>query len=372
MVSDAWLTLLQAARPGARRWTKLLTSLGTPERLCASSAEALADAGIAPEAVERLRRPDPDVSARWRQWLSGPNRSLITIDDPAYPPRLAELSSAPLALWVEGSDRSLLAAPQLAMVGSRNPTRAARRTAESMARFLSERGLTVTSGLAAGIDSASHRGALAGTGSTVAVLGTGPDRVYPAAHRPLAREIADRGLLVSEYPPGAGAKPHHFPCRNRIIAGLSVGTLVVEASIRSGSLITARHATEYGREVFAMPGSIHNPLARGCHRLIREGAKLVEDAADVLVELAPILGLTYVPEPSAPSETTPASSLITEPGYRELWDALGFEPTAIGDLARATALTAAELSSMLLLLELEGFVEASPGGRYSRIAKRSP
>jgi DNA processing protein len=255
------------------------------------------------------------------------------------------------------------------MVGSRNPTRAASATAEGLARYFSECGLTITSGLAAGIDAASHRGALAGSSGTVAVLGAGLDTIFPRANSRLARDVAANGALVAEYPPGASAQKHHFPQRNRIIAGLTLGTLVVEAGRRSGSLITARLAADYGREVFAVPGSIHNPLARGCHRLIKQGAKLVEEGADVLVELAPLLGLEAIP--GTPAAEEPVPPLLDEPGYRELLDELGFAPTGINELVGTTGLTAGELSSMLLLLEMEGFVEALPGGRYSRIAKRS-
>ena len=208
------------------------------------------------------------------------------------------------------------------------------------------------------------------------MLGSGPDVLFPRSHARLAAEIIARGLIVSEYPPGTPPLAAHFPQRNRIIAGMSAGTLVVEAARRSGSLITARLAGNYGREVFAIPGSIHNPMAKGCHRLIRDGAKLVEEAADVLVELPPLLELAM--QPAAPPAGAPAEApeetapLEGQPGYAELLAALGFDPCGISDLARRTGLTAAELSSMLLLLEMEGLVEALPGGRYCRLSKRTP
>jgi DNA processing protein len=284
---------------------------------------------------------------------------------------LAQLADAPLALWVEGSDLSLLESPQLAIVGSRSPTTSGRETAEQFARYLGERGLTITSGLATGIDGASHRGALATLGGTIAVLGCGIDVVFPRAHHQLAREVAARGLLVSEYGPGVEPQKLFFPQRNRIIAGLALGTLVVEATRRSGSLITANHAMENGREVFAIPGSIHNPLARGCHWLIRQGAKLVEEAGDILIELKPLLeaeGIALSPVPAA-AEAPESNPLIAEPSYQNLLNEIGFSPVAIGDISARTQLTTAEVSSMLLVLELEGLVEALPGGWYSRLGK---
>jgi DNA processing protein len=369
--SEAWLALLGAAAPGTRYWPALLRAAGSAEALIAMSDAALDAHRIDESARARLRRPDPAFTDRCRQWLARPRRALITLGSPAYPPKLAETPDAPLALWARGVGLDLLAAAQLAIVGSRNPTRSAETTAEGLARYLSGCGLTITSGLAVGIDAAGHRGALSGCGATVAVLGTGPDIVFPRRNKHLAQEIAARGVLLSEYPPGVPSRRHHFPQRNRIIAGLALGTLVVEAGRHSGSLITARFATDYGREVFAMPGSIHNPLARGCHWLIKQGAKLVEEGADVLVELAPLLGLDTIPEPRRAEEGPPASSIAADPAYRGLLDKLEFEPTGINELVEITGLTAAELSSMLLLLEMEGFVEALPGGRYSRMGNRN-
>jgi DNA processing protein len=295
---------------------------------------------------------------------------------PEYPQLLAPLPGAPLALWIEGASTELLNAPQLAIVGSRHPTHGGMETAQAFAKHLSQRGLTITSGLARGIDGASHRGALEGCGGTIAVLGCGPDVVFPPEHAKLTREIAAHGLLVSEYPPGTPPRALHFPQRNRIIAGLTLGTLVVEATRRSGSLITARLAGDYGRDVFAIPGSIHNPLARGCHQLLRQGATLVEEAADILSELAPSLRLAAAssPAPNAATEAARASelsALFEQPAYRQLLEALGYDPVDLAVLSGRCRLTTEELSSMLLLLELEGFVEALPGGRYSRAVKRS-
>jgi DNA processing protein len=370
-VSEAWLALLQAAQLSPQVWLEALKSAGSADALQAEPARALLALGLPAEGVSRLRSPDEALLGRWRRWLEGPNRGLVTFGSALYPARLAEIQTAPLALWVEGAEHALLSAPQLAMVGSRNPTASGRETAEQFARYLSARGLTITSGLATGIDGASHRGALTGLGSTIAVLGSGPDVIYPRAHERLAAQIVARGLLVSEFAPGVEPQKFFFPQRNRVIAGLALGTLVVEATRHSGSLITARWAGDFGREVFAIPGSIHNPLAHGCHQLIRQGAKLVEQAADILVELAPQLELDIADEPpAADASAAHTAGIEADPAYRMLLSALDFSPVSIGDLGARVQLTAAELSSMLLILELEGLVEALPGGRYARLGKR--
>ena len=377
MKLDAWLTVLQSAAPAkSQRLTTLLDQHAAVSDVVDLPRTALLAAGISARQADRLKTPDRERIDQWRSWLDRPGRSLITRKSPDYPALLKELPDPPLALWIDGARSDLLNSPQLAMVGSRKPTANGRETARRFARYLSERGLTIVSGLATGIDGASHRGGLEGCGSTVAVLGSGSDVLFPRSHKRLAAEIIDKGLIVSEFPPGTPPLAAHFPQRNRIIAGMSAGTLVVEAARRSGSLITARLAGNYGREVFAIPGSIHNPMAKGCHRLIQQGAKLVEDAADVLVELPPLLQLaveteaqTVDTQSDAPAET---ESLASRPGYKDLLAALGFDPCGISDLARRTGLTAAELSSMLLLLEMEGLVEALPGGRYSRLSKRTP
>jgi DNA processing protein len=372
MASDAWLRLLYAARQSSTRaWLDALKHCGSVDALVADARQRLASE-LGAAALDALARPDTRTLERWRAWLARPNRSLVTFGSPEYPRRLAQLADAPLALWVEGADVALLKAPQLAIVGSRSPTADGSDTAERFARYLAERGLTITSGLATGIDGASHRGAVAALGGTIAVLGSGIDVIFPRAHARLAAEIAARGLLVSEYPPGTEPQKHFFPQRNRLIAGLTLGTLVVEATRRSGSLITAGFALEYGREVFAIPGSIHNPLARGCHALIRQGAKLVEEAADILIELAPQLRAEGIdPARLEPPRGAPEPSPVArDPAYEKLLGALGFSPTPIAALSERTNLTTAEVSSMLLLLELEGLVEALPGGRYLRLGKK--
>ena len=371
MCVDAWLTLLQSIPPGSSRAIALLRSCGGIDRLVNLSRRELLEAGLEAESVKRLKSPDANLVTSWQRWLAHADRSLLTLGSPEYPPLLGTLPDAPLALWVRGTRLDLLNAPQLAMVGSRNPTQTGLETAEGFARYFSDQGLTITSGMATGIDAACHRGGLAGAARTVAVLGSGPDVIFPRTNDVLAEDIIANGLMVSEYPPGTPARSIHFPQRNRIIAGLSVGTMVVEAARRSGSLITARLAAEYGREVLAIPGSIHSPLAKGCHRLIKDGAKLVEDATDVLVELSSLLQIV-APHDAPEVQKNPAPNSLTEqPGYAELLDAMGFSPSALGDISARTGLTTAEVSSMLLLLELEGFVEALPGGLYSRLPKRS-
>ncbi|HEY3515867.1 MAG TPA: DNA-processing protein DprA [Gammaproteobacteria bacterium] len=371
---DAWLTLLQAAQQITTRfWLEALKRCGSAEALIAEAPRLLKDRDFGAQALAKLEAPDQHEMDRWREWLANPHRALVTFGSREYPTRLAELPDAPLALWTFGRERALLAAPQLAIVGSRSPTADGKETAEQFARYFAERGLTITSGLATGIDGASHRGALDASGGTVAVLGGGLDHIFPREHTRLAAEIARRGLLVSEYAPGIEPQKLFFPQRNRIIAGLSLGTLVVEATRRSGSLITARFALDYGREVFAIPGSIHNPLARGCHYLIREGAKLVEEAADILIELKPQLeaeGFAVAPA-AAEAETTAASPATRDPSYEKLLNALGFSPSPIAEISARASLTTAEVSSMLLMLELEGLVEALPGGRYSRRGKKN-
>ncbi len=295
--------------------------------------------------------------------------SLLRQGEPGYPPQLASIPDPPELLHFRG-DPLVLSAPAIAIVGSRRPTPAGRATAFEFARQLASHGLVVTSGLAAGIDAAAHRGALAAGGATVAVCGTGLDRTYPDSHAALAREIAAQGTVVSEFPPGTLPLPHHFPRRNRLISGLSLGVLVVEAQYRSGSLITARLAAEQGREVFALPGSIHNPLARGCHRLIRDGARLVETVQEVLAGLQADL-FAALPAPSVqPRDTQAISAGPLDRESKILLNACGFEPVDVDTLVQRTGFTAASVASMLVMLELRGEVEPSAGGTYCRLPAR--
>ncbi|MEJ2515434.1 MAG: DNA-processing protein DprA [Gammaproteobacteria bacterium] len=305
-------------------------------------------------------------------WLDEqPGRSLLAWDDPDYPPLLRTVPDAPVALFLEG-DRDVLGLPHFAVVGSRNPTPQGSENARAFARHLARHGLVICSGLAAGIDAAAHAGALDAQMPTTAVLGCGPDQVYPAANAPMAEFIRSEGLLVSEFLPGTPPRRENFPRRNRIISGLSVGVLVVEAARRSGSLITARLAGDFGREVFAIPGSIHNPMARGCHQLLRQGAVLVETAADIFTEIAGRVHLESRPAPGADAPTARRATEIPPDGdYVKLLEALGHDPADADSLVARTGLTAAELSSMLLILELQGVVESLPGGQYVRMPERS-
>jgi DNA processing protein len=322
--------------------------------------------------LERLRAPAEGDSAgigRDLAWLQGPNRLLLTAEDPRYPAQLAAVPGMPPALFIEG-DPALLARPQVAIVGSRAASAAGREIAYDFAARLAAHGFAITSGLAAGIDAAAHRGALAAGGVTVAVCGTGLDRVYPAEHRPLAQEIATRGALVSEFPTGTPPVAHNFPRRNRLMSGLARGVLVIEAAARSGSLITARLAGEQGREVMAVPGSIHNHLARGCHRLIKDGAALVESVDDVLAALG-VSGLSSAPvlaEVAGDGAKFPDGALDSD--AEMLLNALGFEPADLDRLVERTGLAAPSVISKLQLLELEGRVESLAGGRYSRTTAR--
>lgn len=295
----------------------------------------------------------------WQQ--SARHRIILPADDD-FPHLLNEIPSPPKQLYVDG-DAEVLHLPALAIVGSRNPSKGGERNAFEFARHLASVGFTIVSGLAQGIDTAAHRGALAAGGRTIAFLGHGIDRVYPASNKQLAEEIASSGALVSEFPLGTHPGKEHFPQRNRLISGLSLGTLVVEAARRSGSLITARLAAEQGREVFALPGSIHNPLARGCHELIRQGAKLVETSDDIVNELAPLARQILQNTMESTSKEKSPDSLTDE--YVQLRNSMGHDPISVDQLAANSGLTIDQVSSMLLILELHGEIECLSGGRYS-------
>jgi DNA processing protein len=323
---------------------------------------SLRRAGLPPQRRAAFAALDDSVIAADLAWLEANGASVLLVTDADYPPLLRASAEPPAALYVLGS-RAVLATAQLAMVGSRSPTPAGQATAREFARHFARVGLTVTSGFGRGIDAASHAGALAGGGATIAVCGTALDRLYPAEHAPLVARIRAQGALVSELPPGSAPQRAHFLRRNRIIAGLAHGTLVVEAARHSSALLTARLAAEAGREVFAIPGSIHSPLARGCHQLIKSGAKLVEDAADVLSELGNLLSKEQL---MAPRSDTPLPRALDKE-YEMLLDALDFEPATTEILVARTHLPSESVASMLLILELEGRVAALPGGRYGRM-----
>ena len=364
----AWMVLSRAPRLGVPALAQAFQALD-----CTSATRLLRDAGAAlqrtalpPEARGFLA--DARATDRERAWLRNPRHHLVPFVDPLYPRQLRDCGGAPIALYVVG-EPAFLNDPQLSIVGSRNPTPAGRDTAFEFAGDLAACGLCITSGLAEGIDSAAHRGAIASDGVTLAVLGSGVDVIYPHQNRHLGGKIEQHGALISEFPLGTPPKRQNFPQRNNTIATLSLGTLVVEAALRSGSLITARLAGEHNREVFAIPGSIHNPLSRGCHELIRNGAKLTETAADILTELN-FSGVSYStaradPDPSRPAEFAPGM----DKGHKILLDALGFDPADLDALVVRTGLEPQTVSSMMLILELEGHVQAAPGGRYSRVCR---
>jgi len=373
-----WLTLVLVEGLGPKRIAGLEERFSSPIDWHGASDRDLRKAGLSDKHIGQLRRPDEERLERCLEWLAGERRWLVTRDDPLYPPLLKRIPDSPAALFVAG-DPYALVAPQIAIVGSRNATSGGLNHARSFADTLSRAGFTITSGLAEGVDGMAHAGCLDADGVTVAVAGTGLDRVYPARHRELARRIAGTGALVSQFPPGIGPLPGNFPARNRIISGMSLGVLVVEAGLRSGSLITARLANEQGREVFAIPGSVHNPLSHGCHRLIRDGARLVETADEVLEELAPLareladeIEHLLAPDPSASpiglEESIESPHMEDDPEYERLLEAVGFDPTPVDEIIQRSQLTPSAVSSMLLMLELSGKVSAHAGGRYSRNA----
>ncbi len=364
-----WLALARTPGLHAGLLTPLLARYGDVAGLLLASHDELFDLGLSPGAIRCLKAPDQAALDRDEHWLQEAPHHFIPWDSEHYPALLREIPDAPVGLFVDGNWH-VLGLPQLAVVGSRNPTHAGIEAAHSFASRLAAGGLTITSGLAIGIDAASHRGALDGGGKTVAVCGTGLDITYPSSHRSLREEISARGVLVSEFPLGTPPAKQNFPRRNRVISGLSVGTLVVEAALKSGSLITARLAASHGREVFAIPGSILNPLSRGCHQLIRDGATLVETADDIfptLRQLALALDAqTIVGRTTKGPDSTRVSGSPLDKDHKILLDAVGFEPAGVDLLVQRTGLRACEVASMLLILELEGRIESFPGGLYVR------
>lgn len=360
--SADWLRLTLIPGIGSSVVIRLLSAFGTPAAVFAAGKGGLA-AYLTPSQQEALRRgPEPQLLARTLAWLDEPGNHLITLADADYPRRLLEIGAPPVLLYGKGR-RTLLSATSLAVVGSRNATPQGLQNAQAFARDLSQRGWCIVSGLALGIDAAAHEGGLAGTGNTIAVVGTGLDIVYPARHHALAHRIAEQGLILSEFPLGMPANARNFPRRNRIISGLSLGVLVVEAALQSGSLITAREAAEQGREVFAIPGSIHSALAKGCHQLIKQGAKLVETAQDILEELG---SATPIQPPLVDTEV--AIELAPDGPQASLLAALGHDPLDVETLTVRANLTPDRVYAMLLTLELEGMVAKLPGGRYQRLA----
>jgi DNA processing protein len=365
---EPWLIALRAPSLPARILRAALSATGSIEAVIASTRSELLQLGLAPEAAEALHRPSSALLEQDLHWLKRSRVTLLPVTAPGYPSQLADLPDPPAALFIKGRS-ALLRAPQLAIVGSRHPTAAGRRIAQTLSRQLGQAGLCITSGLARGIDTAAHEGALEGEGGTIAVCGTGLDQCYPPGNAALFERIADTGLLVSEFPPGTEPRRSNFPRRNRIISGLARGTLVVEAAQGSGSLITAQRALEQGREVFAVPGSPLNPLAAGCLDLLRQGAHLVRHAGDVLEHIQiPIESNSPANQELALRSDSVSGVRRLDKDYEMLLDALGFEPASIDDLVDRTGLSPGSVASMMLILELEGRVETRPGALFNRVS----
>jgi DNA processing protein len=368
--TEAWLRLATTPGIGAALAARLIERFGSPEQALAAGEPGWKAAGVPAAARRALVAGPGEALAAARDWLAVDGHHFLTVARAGYPAALAEIEAPPAWLYALG-DTDLLDYPAIAIVGSRNPSQGGRETAHEFAAAMARAGLVVVSGLARGIDAAAHEGALAADGLTIAVTGTGLNRVYPAANKALAERIAERGLLLSEFVLGTQPARGNFPRRNRVIAGLCTATLVVEAARASGSLITARMASAANREVFAIPGSIHNPLARGCHQLIREGAKLVETTDHILEEIAGSIG-GYRRAPASNTEAPETSgSGGPEPFGRAdeaetLLAALGHDPVRVDDLVARTGWPAEAVSSTLLILELEGRVRATAGGAYVR------
>ena len=368
-VALAWMTLAKAPGLDPATLEAALHSLGGPCAVVAAPAAEQERAGIGPLTRAFLAVRGMTGTGTERRWLDAADHHLVPFTDERYPGLLRGLHDRPIALYVSGR-LDALGNPQLAMVGSRNPTQQGCATAFDFAEHFATCGLGITSGVAEGIDACAHRGALRGGGITLGVLGTGIDVAYPAANRVLHEEIRRAGALISEFALGTPPRRANFPRRNRIIAALSLGTLVVEAARRSGSLITARLANDLGREVFAIPGSIHSPLSRGCHELIKAGAKLVDSADDILRELNFSAFFSNDHAGVGAGAETPADGAGMDKDHKILLDALGFDPVDLDTLIVRTGFGADVVSSMVLILELEGHVQAAPGGRYSRVAYR--
>lgn len=351
----SWIKVSVVPGLGDHGLRKLLKHFGSPQAIVDSSESSLAQV-VGGKLADHIKSHDSEeIVAKTLAWLEHPNHAMVTLGDPAYPPLLLETESPPPLLYLVGSI-DLLRAPSVAVVGSRNATAQGVSNAENFSKSLSQSGLCIVSGMALGIDTAAHRGGLAGAGKSIAVVGTGLDRVYPARNKELAHQLAQHGALVSEFPLGTPALANNFPRRNRIISGLSRGCLVVEAAVSSGSLITARLALEQGRDVFAIPGSIHSALSKGCHQLIKQGAKLVERAEDVLEEI------NWLPR----VDSSPSAVAATDD---PVLIHLGFDPEPLDTLVARTGLSPEHLSGRLLELELRGLVQTLPGGRYQRLVK---
>jgi len=362
-----WLALHRIRGLGPIGQRKLLDAFPTVKQIFSADDSTLKKTGLNKKSRASVYQPDWETIEADLVWLDMPDHHLITINDEAYPTLLREIPDPPVVLFAHGCPE-VLKTIQIGIVGSRNPDTAGRKTADEFARELVYAGATVTSGLALGIDGCSHQGALNANGYTIAVTGNGLDMIYPARHKTLAEKIVDNGILVSEFSPGTKPVAANFPRRNRIISGMSTGVLVIQAALRSGSLITARYAMEQGREVFAIPGSIHNPLAKGCHTLIKQGAKLVESVNDIIEELGFLA--TVVIDENVSRKNDVKNNHYEEKldvDYKVLLDTMAYDPISVDRLIELTGLTTDSVSSMLLILELRGLVVSQAGGIYMRV-----
>ncbi len=371
----AWVALRRLSGVGSKTFQKILDAFEDPSTVFNASSDTLKKAGISAKLITTIQSNKsfdaaiPDIA-----WLkSSKHHHIITLNCPEYPPLLKQIHNPPPLLYVHG-DFSLLIDPQIAIVGSRSPTQGGITNGYDFAKHLSKVGFCITSGLALGIDGISHKGALDANGPTIAVIATGIDRVYPAKHRDLAYKIVAQGAIVSEFPIGTQPRSENFPQRNRIICGLSHGTLVIEAALRSGSLITARLAMEQNREVFAIPGSIHNPLSRGCHQLIKQGVKLVETAQDIMEEMTSVIDLNQINTTEVTGETQQENTTHTtnihesiDPDIQTLLEKMGYDPVPVDQLVIRTGFPPESISAMLLILELQNNVSNNGGGTYTRI-----
>ena len=352
--------------------------MGGVSAVAASDARDLGRFGLSDETIAAITNPDEAKVEAHLRWLDHPDHHLLCWDDDAYPVLLRSIVGPPAAIFVDG-DPGCLWQPQIAIIGSRNPTAGGLDHARDFSATLARQGMTITSGLASGIDSAAHQAALDVGAITIAVNGTGLDQVYPASSRAVAERIRSQGAMISELPLGSPPKRQHFPSRNRIISGLSLAVLVIEAGLNSGTLITARKAAEQGRDVFALPGSLNNPMAKGCHRLIREGARLVETTANIMQELGPVAAQlqmeirqrldqpdTASEEPAHVNPRGDRDHLLDDAEYHAVWELLSFDPKPVDDIIEQAGLSAREVSSMLLIMELKGMVRKHDGGRYAR------
>lgn len=365
---DNWLRLGHCTKLGLQTSHRLLETFGTAGAIFRATEDALTKGGFSAQCIAAIRALNPkqlqNITQRAEEWLKADCNQILTFHDPQYPAQLKAIPDPPLILYTSGQS-ALLRLPSIAIVGSRKATPPALKLTSELSAELCRSGLGITSGLAIGIDRWAHQAALAVDGCTIAVAATGLDRVYPAQHRELAGQIRSSGVLVSEFPLGTSPKPYHFPRRNRIISGLSLGVLVIEAAIKSGTLTTARHAAEQGRTVMAVPGSVYNPLTKGCHHLISEGATLIQCADDILAEIGPQIDtdplITAGSSPTGQPATQP-----TDPISIELVGCMGYEPASIDMLVNQTGHTPSEIANGLLKLELDGHIVSVGAGRYIR------